>query len=67
MQLLTLGSSYLPGSVLFGLLLARIFTGQDIRAIGSGRTGTTNTLRAAVYPIAIVSFILDMAKSVAGM
>lgn len=67
MQLLTLGSSYLLGSIPFGLLLARLTTGQDIRAIGSGRTGTTNTLRAAGYPIAILTFILDMAKSAAGV
>ena len=47
MQLVTLGLSYLLGSLPFGLLLARLTTGQDIRQIGSGRTGTTNTLRAA--------------------
>ncbi|MDO8755546.1 MAG: glycerol-3-phosphate acyltransferase [Anaerolineales bacterium] len=67
MQLITLGLSYLLGSIPFGLLLARLTTGQDIRAIGSGRTGTTNTLRAAGYPIAILTFILDMAKSAAGV
>lgn len=67
MQLITLGLSYLLGSLPFGLLLARLTTGQDIRTIGSGRTGTTNTLRAAGYPIAIITFILDMAKSAAGV
>jgi glycerol-3-phosphate acyltransferase PlsY len=67
MQLVTLGLSYLLGSLPFGLLLARLTTGQDIRQIGSGRTGTTNTLRAAGYPIAIITFILDMAKSAAGV
>lgn len=67
MQLTALGLSYLLGSIPFGLLLARLTTGQDIRAIGSGRTGTTNTLRAAGYPIAILTFILDMAKSAAGV
>lgn len=67
MQWITLGLSYLLGSIPFGLLLARLTTGQDIRALGSGRTGTTNTLRAAGYPIAIITFILDMAKSAAGV
>jgi len=67
MQLITLGLSYRLGSIPFGLLLARLTTGQDIRTIGSGRTGTTNTLRAAGYPIAIITFILDMAKSAAGV
>lgn len=67
MQLIIPGLSYLLGSIPFGLLLARLVTGKDIRAIGSGRTGTTNTLRAAGYPIAILTFILDMAKSAAGV
>ncbi len=67
MQLITLGLSYLLGSIPFGLLLARLTTGRDIRQIGSGRTGTTNTLRAAGYPIAIITFILDMAKGAAGV
>lgn len=62
MWLLVLGLSYLLGSIPFGLLLARLTTGHDIRKIGSGRTGTTNTLRAAGYPVAILTFILDMAK-----
>lgn len=67
MQLIIPGLSYLLGSIPFGLLLARLTTGQDIRTIGSGRTGTTNTLRAAGYPIAVITFILDMAKSAAGV
>ncbi|HMM97390.1 MAG TPA: glycerol-3-phosphate acyltransferase [Anaerolineales bacterium] len=67
MQLIIPGLSYLLGSIPFGLLLARLTTGQDIRTLGSGRTGTTNTLRAAGYPIAIITFILDMAKSAAGV
>ena len=67
MQWIIPGLSYLLGSIPFGLLLACLTTGQDIRAIGSGRTGTTNTLRAAGYPIAILTFILDMAKSAAGV
>lgn len=60
-------ASYILGSIPFGLWLANWRTGQDIRLIGSGRTGTTNTLRAAGYPIAILTFILDMAKSAAGV
>lgn len=67
MQAIILILSYLLGSIPFGLLLAGLFTGQDIRKIGSGRTGTTNTLRAAGYPLAIVTFLLDKAKSTAGV
>jgi glycerol-3-phosphate acyltransferase PlsY len=65
--LVTFFASYILGAISFGLLLARLTTGQDIRQIGSGRTGTTNTLRAAGYPIAILTFILDMAKGAAGV
>ena len=65
--LTTFFASYILGAIPFGLLLARLTTGQDIRLIGSGRTGTTNTLRAAGYPIAMLTFILDMAKSAAGV
>ncbi|RIK55324.1 MAG: hypothetical protein DCC59_01270 [Chloroflexi bacterium] len=67
MPVIVLVISYLLGSIPFGLLLVRWKSGQDVRLIGSGRTGTTNTLRAAGYPIAIITFILDMAKGAAGV
>lgn len=37
--------AYFFGSIPFGLLAVKLRTGKDIRKIGSGRTGTTNTLR----------------------
>ena len=54
--------SYLLGSVPFGLLLVRWKTGKDVRLIGSGRTGTTNALRAAGPTIAILTLLLDVLK-----
>ena len=39
--------SYLVGSIPFGLIVVKIFTGRDIRFIGSGRIGGTNVMRAA--------------------
>ncbi|HMN00450.1 MAG TPA: glycerol-3-phosphate acyltransferase [Anaerolineales bacterium] len=62
MSLLILVISYLLGSIPFGLLLVRWKTGQDVRLIGSGRTGTTNSMRAGGYLIGILTLILDLLK-----
>jgi len=37
--------SYLLGSIPFGYLLVRMFTGEDVRASGSGNIGATNVAR----------------------
>jgi glycerol-3-phosphate acyltransferase PlsY len=60
-------ASYIVGSFPFGILLISWKTGKDIRKIGSGRTGTTNTLREAGCLTAILTFILDMAKGAMGV
>jgi glycerol-3-phosphate acyltransferase PlsY len=54
--------SYLLGSIPVGLLLVRVITGKDVREIGSGRTGGTNTLRAAGPWTALLTVVGDMAK-----
>jgi acyl phosphate:glycerol-3-phosphate acyltransferase len=38
-------AGYLLGSIPSGYLVVKAFTGQDVRKIGSGRTGGTNVLR----------------------
>lgn len=58
--------AYLVGSIPFGFLLVKIFTGQDVREIESGRTGGTNTMRAAGFWIGLTTSFLDIIKS-AGM
>ncbi|CAG1014138.1 glycerol-3-phosphate acyltransferase PlsY [Anaerolineales bacterium] len=60
--LVTFLGSYILGAIPFGLLLVRWKTGQDVRLIGSGRTGTTNALRAAGPAIAILTLLLDVFK-----
>ncbi|MEY4388879.1 MAG: hypothetical protein RLZZ432_598, partial [Chloroflexota bacterium] len=42
----TAAASYLSGSIPFGLIVARVTGGPDPRAVGSGRLGGTNSLRA---------------------
>jgi len=55
--------AYLMGSIPFGYLVVRLTTGKDIRKIESGRTGGTNTIRAAGYIAGLGTGILDMLKS----
>lgn len=57
-----LTSSYLLGSIPFGLLLVRVTTGKDVREIGSGRIGGTNVLRAAGPWVALLSVLGDFGK-----
>lgn len=54
--------AYLISSVPFGLLLVKWRTGEDVRQIGSGRIGGTNAMRAAGYPIGVLTMILDILK-----
>ena len=44
--LLLAASGYLLGSVSFAVLVVRLKTGKDIRAVGSGNAGATNVLLA---------------------
>lgn len=55
--------SYLVGSIPFGFILVKLFTGQDVREIESGRTGGTNSMRAAGFGIGLATSLLDILKS----
>jgi len=54
--------AYLVGSVPFGLLLARRFADEDVRAKGSGNIGATNVARVAGRRLGIVTLLLDALK-----
>ncbi len=56
--------AYLIGSLQPGLVLVRLLRGIDVREIGSGKTGTTNVLRAGGARIALASGLLDCAKGI---
>ena len=54
--------SYLSGSIPFGLILTKIFGGQDVRNIGSGNIGATNVLRTGNKVLAALTLLLDILK-----
>lgn len=58
---------YILGSIPFGLLIVRFKTGKDLREIESGRTGGTNTLRAAGFWAGLLTAILDILKGAASV
>ena len=55
---------YLLGAVPFGLLVARLSRGIDVRDYGSGNTGVTNVLRTAGRWPALAVLALDAGKGV---
>lgn len=54
--------SYFCGSIPFGLILTKFFSGKDIRTIGSKNIGATNVLRTGNKYLAFVTLILDILK-----
>jgi glycerol-3-phosphate acyltransferase PlsY len=57
--------SYVIGSIPFGFLVVKTFSGQDVRDVGSGRTGGTNAMRAAGVPAGVLTAVLDTLKGAA--
>jgi glycerol-3-phosphate acyltransferase PlsY len=55
-------AAYLLGSIPFGLLLAKLLGGLDVRKAGSGNIGATNVARAAGPLAGILTLVLDAAK-----
>ncbi len=56
--------SYLMGSIPFGFILTKIFLKKDIRDIGSGNIGATNTLRTGNKVLGYTTLILDIFKAI---
>ena len=59
--------SYFLGSIPFGLIIAKIFLGIDIRNIGSGNIGTTNVLRTGKKSLAAATLLFDVLKGYASI
>jgi glycerol-3-phosphate acyltransferase PlsY len=60
-------AGYLIGSIPMGVLVARLTGGQDPRAIGSGRTGGTNAIRAMGPVRGVAVGLLDLGKGLAAV
>jgi glycerol-3-phosphate acyltransferase PlsY len=54
--------AYIIGAIPFGFLLVRLTKGFDIRNVQSGRTGGTNTMRAAGFWAGLSTALLDITK-----
>ena len=54
--------SYLLGSLMGSLLIARATGGIDIRTLGSGNAGATNAMRIVGRKVAICVLLIDLAK-----
>ena len=55
---------YLLGAIPFGYLYVKIIRNIDVRQIGSGRTGGTNSFRAAGLSAGILTSVSDVLKGV---
>lgn len=64
--LITAAAGYLLGSIPFGYLLVRMFTGEDVRASGSGNIGATNVARKSPA-LGVATLVLDAAKGLAAV
>ncbi|MHC4290193.1 MAG: glycerol-3-phosphate acyltransferase [Planctomycetota bacterium] len=64
--ILLIGFAYLLGAVPFGFLIAKAH-GKDLRTIGSGNIGATNTVRALGKKWGIFCFVLDVLKGLIPM
>ncbi|HLZ11742.1 MAG TPA: glycerol-3-phosphate 1-O-acyltransferase PlsY [Candidatus Acidoferrum sp.] len=58
-------AAYFCGSIPFGLLLGKLFSGADVRKRGSGNIGATNVARTAGLFAGILTLALDAAKGAA--
>ena len=58
---------YLCGSVPFGFIYVRLFKGEDLTKIGSGRTGGTNSFRAAGLGVGMLTSFSDVLKGAAAV
>ncbi len=59
--------AYVIGSIPMGYVIVKAISGQDVRQVGSGRTGGTNAMRAAGLSAGLLTALLDVLKGGAGV
>jgi glycerol-3-phosphate acyltransferase PlsY len=59
--------AYLVGGIPFGILIARLQGGVDLRRVGSGNIGATNVLRAVGKGAAAATLLGDIGKGAAAV
>ncbi|MBQ3691938.1 MAG: glycerol-3-phosphate acyltransferase, partial [Clostridia bacterium] len=62
--LLVMIIAYLLGSLNIAIIVTKIFTGKDIRTMGSGNGGFTNVMRSVGTTAGIITFVGDFLKCV---
>ena len=55
--------AYLLGSISFGMIVAKIKGGPNLREVGSKNTGATNVLRVMGVKVGLTVFVLDILKA----
>lgn len=56
--------AYLIGSISTGIMLTKIYGGEDIRTVGSGNIGATNVYRTAGRKMGILTLLGDCLKGI---
>ena len=56
--------AYVIGSIPFALIVGKVFYNTDIRTLGSGNLGTTNTFRCLGKKAGITVFVCDVSKGI---
>ncbi len=59
--------AYFLGTFPSGIVVVRLLSGKDVRDVGSGRTGGTNSMRAAGFWAGFTTAWLDIFKSMAAI
>ena len=55
--------AYLLGSISFGMIVAKLAGGPNLREVGSKNTGATKVLRVMGLKIGLIVFVLDILKA----